>query len=247
MKLLCLDWCISIELINKELNCLHIDCCLKRLGNTGRVVGHGQNGIASAEGLCTGLHVDQVQAARQSMAALQVLEKLEHVTGEALHGRRGHEAVHMHIAVRARVQGPLDAVDAGRDDGRARRNGGGAAQSSEPDHDLVTVAAAGGRAEEHVVGDIGDDVGARVAVIVSFIATESVRNAYFHFQVEAMLRMLLRVLGVNWRAALAKLLTWPLPPDQDHLVFQTIVLPERDSKVVHWEPEVALDSFQRLL
>jgi hypothetical protein len=35
------------------------------------------------------------------------------------------------------------------------------------------VAAAGRRAEEHVVSDIGDNVGAGVAVIVSFIVTEN--------------------------------------------------------------------------
>lgn len=48
-----------------------------------------------------------------------------------------------------------------------------------------------------------------------------------------MLLMLLRVFAVNFRATLAKLLTWLEAPDQEYEVCQAMVVPLSESTPVH--------------
>lgn len=104
--------------------------------------------------------MSEVQARAETLVVLKVSEEIKQITREVSNGRGSDKAVDSHAAVRALVQLPGNTVDGDSGDGRA---GGGdrasTAQSSEPDHDLVLLATVSSGAQEHVVGDVSDDVG----------------------------------------------------------------------------------------
>lgn len=128
-------------------------------------VGRGSEGSTASEWLSTSLHINQVQARAQSLVINEVGEEVQHITREASGSRLRNEAVHGHGSVGARVQLEGDAVDGGGRDRRAGgRDGARTAQRRKPDHDLVLVGAISGGRQEHVIGDVGDDVGGGVAV-----------------------------------------------------------------------------------
>lgn len=85
------------------------------------------------------------------------------VTGEVGDAAAGNEGVDLHAAVQAIVKLPGVAADGDSGDGASGGGDGtGTSEGSKPDHDFVLVAACGGAAGEHVVGDISDDIGAGV-------------------------------------------------------------------------------------
>ena len=120
---------------------------------------------SAGKGLSASLHVDQVQARAQTLVVDEVGEEVKQVSGEAGSGGCGNEAVDGGIPVGARVELELDAGNgSGSNGGASRGDWSCTTQRCKPDHNLVLVGAIGGGAEEHVVGDVGDDVGGGVAV-----------------------------------------------------------------------------------
>ena len=119
---------------------------------------------STSERLSTSLHINQVQAGAKTLVVLKVLEELQQITREASNGRRSNEAVNSHATVGTNINLPRDTVDSNSGDRRtSRRNRTSTAQRSKPDHNLILLASASARAQEHVVGDISDDIGVGVA------------------------------------------------------------------------------------
>lgn len=221
---------------------LTIHSILTNLCHNSRVRRNSQSRRGTSERLSASLHINQVQARAQTLVINQVSEEIQQITRERSGGGASDEAVHGHIAVGSLVQAEADAADGGGRDGRAsRRNGARAAQRRKPDHDLVLVGAGGGGRQEHVVGNVGHDVGGGVAGLVSMChgVVGRTRGTYLHFQVDLMLLIALSCLAVNCRAALAKLLTFELAPAQDQVVDQDRVVPLSEFTVVHCWPLVA--------
>lgn len=129
------------------------------------VRGGGEDGIGAGKGLGTSLQLGDVLAVGDALVVDEVGEELVHVAAPRLDRAGGHKRVDGDVAVGARVEVPGGATNFGLGNGRAGgRDGAGTAQGGEPDHNLVLVAAVGGRGEPQVVRHIGDKVGTGVAV-----------------------------------------------------------------------------------
>lgn len=125
----------------------------------------GEDSIGTSEGLGTGLQLGDVLGVGDALIVDEVGEELHQVAAERLDLAGGDERVDGRVAVGARVQGPRAAGNGGGGDGGAGGgDGAGTAQGGEPDHDLVLVGAVGGGGQPQVVGHIGDDVRASVAI-----------------------------------------------------------------------------------
>ena len=115
------------------------------------------------------LNALQIQSRTQLIVRLEILVKRQQISRER---RRGlalrYKGVHDGVAVVPDDEVEGRAVD-GWSGGGSRRvavvgERRGAAVVAEPDHDFVGLRAGGGGAEEGVVGDVGDEGGADVAV-----------------------------------------------------------------------------------
>lgn len=133
------------------------------LNNLNRECGGIHVSLAS-EGLGTSLDINQVQTGAEALVLDKVGEVFEHVTREAVNGRLGNKAVNGHLAVGSLPNLEGDVADGDRGNGgTGGRDRASIAHSSEPDHDLILLTSISGGAEEHVVGDISNHVGVRVA------------------------------------------------------------------------------------
>ncbi len=119
----------------------------------------------TGEGLGPGADALQVLAAGQALVADEVGEEVVQVAGEVILVALSDEGEYGRGPVGPLEQLPGHAGEGGVRDGRAGGgDGAGAAVRAEPDHNLVRVGAAGARGGEEVVGDVGDHVGAGVAL-----------------------------------------------------------------------------------
>lgn len=126
--------------------------------------GGGELGVGAGEGLGAGADALDVLAGAQALVGGEVVDEVLEVGVEGLGLGAGDEGEDGHLAVGPAVEVERDAADGGGGDLAAgRRDGAGAAEGGQPDHDLVLLVAARGRAGEEVVGDVGDDVAAGVA------------------------------------------------------------------------------------
>lgn len=124
-----------------------------------------EHSVGTSKRLSSSLQLRDVQGVAHTLVGDEVVEKVHHVTREILNLGRGHKRVDGRVTVGARVQLPGGVGDRrGSDRGAGGGDGAGTAESGEPDHDLVGVGAAGGGGEPEIVRDIGDNVGAGVAV-----------------------------------------------------------------------------------
>lgn len=104
----------------------------------GRISRGSQNCARANERLCSRAQTGDILARRHAPVGGEVAEEGLEVAAEAGHLGRGDEAEDVHVAVVAFVQLPRHPGDArGRDRAAGRRNGAGAAQSGQPDHDFV--------------------------------------------------------------------------------------------------------------
>ncbi len=128
--------------------------------------------VGANERLGPGPNAGNVLARAEALARHKVRIKCLEIAVEAADLAGRHEGVHLHGSIEAVPQVPLVAGNGDRRDGRAGGGDGAcAAEGREPDHELIVAGAvavaAGAAGREEVVGDVGDDAGASVAVSVS--------------------------------------------------------------------------------
>lgn len=127
-----------------------------------RVRGRRKRDTAPREWLSPRLEDGEPLRGGEALVLLEVLEEREDVPGERSDCRLGDEGEDRRRAVRAGEELPGLPPDGGRRDG-CRAGGGdgaGAAESVEPDHDLVVIRTAVRRRSHQVVRHISDDAGA---------------------------------------------------------------------------------------
>lgn len=127
------------------------------------VLGNSKLRLVTRERLSSSSHTGQDLGLRQTMLARHLVNKRHQITVEAVDLLLSDKAEDVHLAVLAVVQLPAVASEVDGSNGASRSgNRASATEGTNPDHDFVLwVAIDLGRGEE-VVGDVCDEIAARV-------------------------------------------------------------------------------------
>lgn len=119
-------------------------------------------GVRTSKRLSTSTNRNKVLAVLESLTLNQISKEIHQITTETSNiGSVGSEGVNLIDTIASIPQLPAVASNSDCSNGLAGlRDGAGATEGGQPDHDFEFVLAACGGRGEDVVGDVGDDVAA---------------------------------------------------------------------------------------